>query len=203
MNSHGEKSYWLFFITQSKYNKVLKTWKFKKKYLFLRWSLHRGNGKIKLSNRISRRIRIYMKNCFSLYIRGSDGGDWWKKPRGKNLLTGTVSRDFQPLFFFINHLHLCRPLIHMLKYFWILFRIRGDIGFKSLIFPFLRWRLHRGNSFPSEGFTTETISAVKPSPGKPFPRWSFHRRNHTQNVYQISAVFTGETIFCNEGFTTV
>jgi hypothetical protein len=37
----------------------------------------------------------------------------------------TVSRDFLPLFFFINQLTTPRPLISTLKYFWILIRIHG------------------------------------------------------------------------------
>ena len=73
-----------------------------------------------------------------------------------------------------------------------------------------KFRLCQGNNFCSEAYTTEklvkffcVISAVKSSPRKSFPRWSLHRRNHTKNEFQnfCSEVFTGEKIFCSEGFT--
>jgi hypothetical protein len=51
------------------------------------------------------------------------GGCWSRKI--SNILKGTVARDFYHCFF--HKLTPYGPLIHILKYFRIRFRIRGDI----------------------------------------------------------------------------
>ena len=43
--------------------------RYSKNRVFPRWSLHGGNATIEPSNRISRRIRIYIQNRFSLGVR--------------------------------------------------------------------------------------------------------------------------------------
>jgi hypothetical protein len=67
----------------------------KLQFQFQRCHWHRWNRFSRLSKRLSRRIRIHMRNGFSPWVRALGGVDWWKNQRSKISCYCPFKKNFQ------------------------------------------------------------------------------------------------------------